>query len=160
LEVHEADAPVLDNCCPATVGTARRVDRGSRIKARLRPILITSGHSVTQEGGSFHVPKKELASVLQVLLQSRRIKVASALAEAATLVREPENFKVKITLAANETYEAWREGMHDDLVLAVAVAAWLGENLIGMFREEDLAASRSGRIPAFVPRVRSCRERC
>jgi hypothetical protein len=26
--------------------------------------------------------------------------------------------------------DAWREGAHDDLVLAVAVAAWLGERFL------------------------------
>ena len=68
-------------------------------------------------------------SALQVLLQSRRIKVAPSLPEAQTLVRELLDFKVKITLAANETFGAWREGTHDDLVLAVAIAAWEAERV-------------------------------
>jgi hypothetical protein len=29
---------------------------------------------------------------------------------------------------AHDSYGAWREGAHDDLVLAVAVAAWYGEH--------------------------------
>ena len=29
--------------------------------------------------------------------------------------------------SGNETFESWRERDHDDLVLAVALAAWLGE---------------------------------
>jgi len=32
-----------------------------------------------------------------------------------------------VALNANEQYEAWREGDHDDLVLAVAMACWLGQ---------------------------------
>jgi hypothetical protein len=43
------------------------------------------------------------------------------------LVKELDNFKVKVTVAANETFESWREKDHDDLVLATAIAAWLGE---------------------------------
>ena len=43
------------------------------------------------------------------------------------LVRELLDFKVKITAAANETFGNFREGTHDDLVLAVAIAAWEGE---------------------------------
>jgi hypothetical protein len=31
---------------------------------------------------------------------------------------------VKITPSGNEQYGAWREGEHDDLVLAVALACW------------------------------------
>lgn len=35
------------------------------------------------------------------------------------------NFRVKINLkTAHDFYEAWREGDHDDLVLAAALAAW------------------------------------
>ncbi len=38
------------------------------------------------------------------------------LPEAALLVQELLNFQVKITAAGNDTYRAWREGQHDDLV--------------------------------------------
>jgi hypothetical protein len=38
------------------------------------------------------------------------------------------NFEVRTTQSSNETFGAWREGTHDDLVLAVAMAAWLGES--------------------------------
>jgi hypothetical protein len=48
------------------------------------------------------------------------LKVARDSPEAETLVNEPLNFYVKITTAANDVYGAWREGTHDDLVLAVA----------------------------------------
>jgi hypothetical protein len=36
---------------------------------------------------------------------------------------------VKATLSPKDTLEAWREGPHDDLVLAVAIAAWQSEQL-------------------------------
>ena len=42
-------------------------------------------------------------------------------------LREATNFKMKITTADNDTYEAWRESDHDDLVLSAAMTAWLGE---------------------------------
>ena len=57
----------------------------------------------------------------------RRLQVAPELAEADTLVRELTTFEVRVTSSANETFGAWREGEHDDLVLAVAVAAWIAE---------------------------------
>jgi len=63
--------------------------RRSSIQADIRPITITAGHAVSPgDGGGWHVPKKELVNVLQVMLQSRRIKVAPTLPEAETLVRE------------------------------------------------------------------------
>jgi hypothetical protein len=93
----------------------------------LFPVLITAGAHEHHERGAYHVPKGVLVARLQVLLQTERLKIAAALPEAATLTRELLNFKVKVTLAAHETYEAWREGIHDDLVLAAALAVWLGE---------------------------------
>jgi len=99
----------------------------ANLVAEIVPIVITGGHAQTYDDGAFHVPKKELVSVLQVLLQGHRLKIAKSLPEAAALARELQTFKVKITVAANETFEAWRERDHDDLVLAVALGAWLAE---------------------------------
>ena len=59
---------------------------------------------------------------------SGRLRIAAALPEADTLVRELLAFQVKITAAAHDTYGAWREGTHDDLVLAVALACWHAES--------------------------------
>jgi hypothetical protein len=104
--------------------------RRAHLKAWLRPITITGGYQAhVNEDGGWLVPKKELVSTLQLLLQSRRIKVAPSLPEAQTLVRELMSFRVKPTLSANDNLEAWREGPHDDLVLAVAIAAWQSEHL-------------------------------
>jgi hypothetical protein len=97
------------------------------LKAILRPVIITAGHETTlASDGTHHVPKKELVSVLQVLLQSRQLKVANV-PERELLIRELLAFRVKVTTAANETFEAWRERDHDDMVLAVALAAWYAE---------------------------------
>jgi len=93
----------------------------------LYPVLITSGDHENQERGVYHVPKRTLVANLQVFLQSERLKIAAGLPEAATLTRELLNFKIKITAAANDVYGVWREGQHDDLVLAAALAIWLGE---------------------------------
>jgi hypothetical protein len=128
----------------------------------LHPILITAGHEISHEGGSWHVPKKELVSVLQVLLQQRRLKIAQ-LPERELLLKELQAFRVKVTVNANETFESWRERDHDDLVLAVALAAWLAERLghaggfVGFSRPmesaEDRAAARradpSGHRPGY-----------
>ncbi len=92
------------------------------------PVTITTGTSVT--GGAlvgYNVPKRELVSNLAILLQADRLKISNALPGAAQLVEELQKFKMKITLAGNETYEAWRESDHDDLVIATAMACWYGE---------------------------------
>ena len=105
--------------------------RRARVRAHMAPILVTAGHKATaDERSGWCVPRRELAANLQVLLQSRRLRVAPTLAEAATLVRELSAFQVKVPSATEEELVAWREGAHDDLVLAVAVAAWIGERAL------------------------------
>ena len=102
--------------------------RRAQMKARLWPVLITAGDIVGHESGFWRVPKRELASNVQLALQSERLKIAPELKEAATLTREMMGFQVKVTLdASQDSYAAWREGADDDLVLAVAVALWAGE---------------------------------
>lgn len=98
------------------------------VQAQIRSITITWGHgSRGAAGGAFNVAKVELVGVLQVLLQQRRLKVAKDLPLAPILVKELQNFRVKISAAGNELFEAWREGEHDDMVLAAGCAVWLGE---------------------------------
>ena len=95
----------------------------------VRRVVITGGLKVSHdEDGSYHVPKKELVSVLQTLLQTKRLTIAR-LPERETLVRELLEFKVKISAALNEIYGSWRERAHDDLVLAVALACWTAESM-------------------------------
>ncbi|MBF0349278.1 MAG: hypothetical protein HQL81_16550, partial [Magnetococcales bacterium] len=101
--------------------------RDARLPAELSAITITGGDSVSEDGHDYRVPKRDLVSALQVLLQSGRLKVAGGMAEADTLVQELLNFKVEITMGGHDKYEAWREGVHDDLVLSAAMACWYGE---------------------------------
>jgi hypothetical protein len=72
---------------------------------------------------------KELTATLQVLLQSRRLQVSPGLSDAGMVLRELAAFPLKAKAASDEP-DAWREGSQDDLVLAVAVAAWLRERAL------------------------------
>jgi len=98
-------------------------------QAKLNPlaITITGGNVVTQDGSEIHVPKRDLAMCLQVLMQNRRIAFAEALPLLEVLKKELQNFQVKISKLGHDTYENWRAGDHDDIVLAVCMAAWYRE---------------------------------
>jgi hypothetical protein len=90
-------------------------------------ITLHGGSSVTRDPqrAGFRVPKRDLVTVTQVLLQNGRLRVASGLPETETLKKELLNFRVKIDpKTAHDSYEHWRESEHDDLVLAVSMAAW------------------------------------
>lgn len=93
-----------------------------------RAVIITGGDSETHSDGFYRVPKRNLVSVMQVLLQSKRLKIHSRLKHAATLVEELLAFKVTISARGHDSYSNdWRENDHDDLVLATALAAYWAE---------------------------------
>jgi len=113
-------------------GVGRAVNdmfRAARLPARLVDVTIHGGDQVAwDQRGSYRVPKRDLVGCVQVLSQTRRLRVAAQLPEAATLRRELQAFKVTINPeTAHDSYAAWREGDHDDLVLAVALACWYAE---------------------------------
>ena len=93
-------------------------------------VTIHGGSAVTEEPAdlSFRVPKRDLVAAVQVLLQNSRLKIAPELELAPVLKKELLNFRVKIDpRTAHDSYEHWREGDHDDLVLATALACWYCE---------------------------------
>lgn len=96
------------------------------VPAKLVMVSITGGDVATCVGrGRWHVAKRHLVSALSAVVHGGRLRVAREQPEAEALVREMAAFKAKISLATgNESYEAWRERDHDDLVLAVALAVW------------------------------------
>ncbi len=94
----------------------------------LRPVIITGGHQASMtEDRYWHIPKQDLVGVTRVVFQSGRLGMAKDLDGGALLKKELQIFQVKISKAANETYAA-REGANDDIVLALAMALWFGEN--------------------------------
>lgn len=109
-------APVVDLLRQAALG------------ARLIGVTITSGESVHQDASGFRVPKRDLVSAAKVLLQAGRLRFAE-LPETPILVRELLGFQVKIDPhTARDKYLSRRAGGHDDLVLALGLACWYGEN--------------------------------
>jgi hypothetical protein len=111
--------------------------RKAKVGASVTPMFGTTGKNSSDDGrGGWLVSRQELAATLQVLLQSRRLRVAPALPEARMLARELAAFQVKVSTSGPEEMDAWRDGAHDDLVLAVAVAAWVGEHAMLRLRAE------------------------
>ncbi len=98
-------------------------------RAQVLAAVITMGRHAAFDpsSGGWLVPRQELVATLQLLLQSRRLLLATALPEAASLAQELEHFQARPAAVGDEVAVSWRERPHDDLVLAVAVAAWDAE---------------------------------
>ena len=114
--------------------------------AGLKPVavLITGGDVVNHEGGYWRVPKRDLVGAVQVPLQDKRLKFADSLALAPTLIQEMLNFKVKISESAHDSYGAWREGTHDDLILSVMLAAWWAQRPVPKPKQPSYSMSSFG----------------
>jgi hypothetical protein len=95
--------------------------RGRSFKA----VKIHGGDAESYDRDVWRVPKRNLVSALQVALQTGTLKIASSLALAEVLREELLNFRVKVNISTgHDSHEHWREGDHDDLVLAAAMAVW------------------------------------
>ena len=93
---------------------------------------LIAGDQVTQDGSNYRIPKRDVISSTQVLLQTGRLKIARSLPHAALLARELVNFRFKVGQERSEDVLDWREGPDDDLVLALAIAAWEAERNPGL----------------------------
>jgi hypothetical protein len=102
-------------------------------------LTITGGTTPTKTGNEWHVPKRDLVSSLLVALQSDLLKISHNLTHAVTLTNELQNFKIKVKArTGHDSYEAWRESDHDDMLLATAQACYCA----GIGRPPERAVSR------------------
>lgn len=115
------------------------------VAAGLSPlgVTITGGSEVHYDPARELVtcPKRDLVVACQAALQNERLRIAPGLEHASTLVDELKNYRVKISAAGHDSYDA-REGAHDDLVLAVALAVWWRDWSLSNFEAMHAAAVR------------------
>ncbi len=86
---------------------------------------LTNTTVAEQAGSSLRVPLRDVIGAAQMILQTARLKVASGLELAETLVADLTAFDPK-PVARNMDL---RGGRNADLVFALAVALWWGDNL-------------------------------
>jgi hypothetical protein len=103
-------------------------------------VVITGGREAKRHGPGWSVPKGDLVSKLQALFHAGELRIAASLPDAAVLMRELQDFRVRYSDAGNATFSA-REGAHDDLVLALALGVF-GLSRPELAREVDVVWAR------------------
>jgi hypothetical protein len=91
---------------------------------RIMPVHITGANRESQADGTWYVPKRDLVTGLQVMFQEARLQISARLVEVPALLHELMQMRVKISSLGHDSYGCWRDGEHDDLVLALALACW------------------------------------
>lgn len=103
-------------------------------------VIITGGVATatkSEETGYWHVPKRELVTTTQTMMQMGRLKVAKKLPLATTIVKELQAFKMKIsTQSGHVSFEAWRDRDHDDLVLMLSQGVWWGNKTADKWQKD------------------------
>lgn len=103
----------------------RRGGMGRRVVG----ITIHGGDAVVLDRAlsGYRVPKRDIVGTLDLHLQQQRLKIAPGLRDADVLLKELQNYKIHISDSGHDSYGTWRSGDHDDLVLAVGLAIWVGQ---------------------------------
>jgi hypothetical protein len=105
---------------------------GERLTLPGKPTMVAltitaAEHARSERWDEWYVPKRDIVMAFMLALQQRRFRAARGLKEADTLFKEGQNFQWKVSKTGQDQYGAWREGQHDDLLLACAIAVWWGE---------------------------------
>ena len=109
-------APVVDMLKSADIG------------CEIVPVVFSAGAQESFDGKTWRVPKLDLLARLQMLFEQERIKVPRKLKESSALVRELLDIKAKPRPRGNVRIGADGAGQHDDLVMALALAVWMGRS--------------------------------
>ncbi|MCC6536002.1 MAG: hypothetical protein IT162_00525 [Bryobacterales bacterium] len=112
LKFHEAYSQNLEILMDSTgVGAAvRDMLNAAHLKCRVTGITLTGGERVLLSPGLYHVPRHDLLINLRVLLEKQMLEIAATGPQAEAL--------------RAELYRWGQRSAHDDLVFAVALAAW------------------------------------
>lgn len=114
VDVTGVGRPVHDMLLSAVLGHPYAQD------CQIVPITFTHGDKFDRRTGS--MGKAYLVSRLQVLLQTKRLQLPASHPDVPVLVRELQDYEIRVDSNANDTYGAFRVGTHDDLATALGLA--------------------------------------
>jgi hypothetical protein len=100
----------------------------SNLGCEISEVIITGGERAHRVEGTcmerWNVPKRDLISEVQILLEKGTLRIAKRMKEAGTLVKELIDVRATTNETGRVRLGADGAGQHDDLVIAVALACW------------------------------------
>jgi hypothetical protein len=104
--------------------------REANLGCELAAVTIGSGERESFTGGMWSVPKRDLISGVQVMLEQGEMKIARELRDASALMRELMDVKMTMSGGGYVRLGADGSGEHDDLVIALSLACWMSKRKI------------------------------
>lgn len=109
-------------------------------------VILTGGVSASYSESTtmWSLPKKDLVGALVTLYQTGRLKMNPKLPNLEEFRSQLQGFTAKLKKdSAHVSYEALTDDIHDDLVIAVALAAWW--SIIGASALEEIIRLNPGK---------------
>lgn len=97
-------------------------------KLRVKAVIITGGEVPSREDKYYRIPKAQLVTNLEILLEQGRLKIASDLPGFDLLHKELRAFSLDQNPDSGHVSFGARSGEHDDLLTAVLLAAWFASH--------------------------------
>jgi hypothetical protein len=98
--------------------------RSARLGCGLDAVTITSGGRQTSVNSEYSVPRQDLISGVQLMLEQGLLRISAAMPQRGRLVRELMSMRMTRSPTGNVRLGADGSGEHDDLVIALALAVW------------------------------------
>jgi hypothetical protein len=98
--------------------------RATNLGCGIVPVNLTGGELVSQSGSVWNVPKQILISGMLVMLEKKELALSMRVASARVLDKELAGMEALVSRSGNLSFGTWREGEHDDVVMAAALACW------------------------------------
>lgn len=111
-------------------------------------ITITGGHQVTESEWGYNVPKQSIVEILEVLLETERLKIAEDLEHLQDFKDQILDF-VKGPNKRGQSYGAENDEIHDDFVMGTAIGLWYAEKILPPYVE--LGRPETGKKSHYNP---------
>jgi phage FluMu gp28-like protein len=99
--------------------------RGSGLGCEIAAVTITGGERETElAGDAWNVPKRDLITGLQMLVERGELRIAGNLKGVGALVRELVDIRLTAREGGGVRMGADGAGEHDDMAIAVALGCW------------------------------------
>jgi len=102
--------------------------------AGLAPVAVAVHGGLTEhcENEVHRVPKRDLVASAKVLLGQKQLRIAKEHPDADVLVNELQSYQIKVDISTgHDSYQAWRENAHDDLLFALCLTCWYADKQKG-----------------------------
>ncbi|MEO7650334.1 MAG: hypothetical protein ABIZ80_07685 [Bryobacteraceae bacterium] len=98
--------------------------RGAGLRCPIEAVILTGGEREQHGGGKWHVPKRDVITGLQAMLDNGELEMSPNVPGAAELVQEMSVMRARIGRWGRTSFGAVGERDHDDLAMAAGLACW------------------------------------